>query len=369
MTSKKPKGTVGVESFQDRLRLRLPRQVCKGRSRYLYLGLADTPKNRKIAQAKAMLIESDIVFERFDPTLDKYRPPDYTPAIVPAGNLTLPELWQRYVAFKSNTLSPTTLNTDFRKITNHIQALPTAEFTQAHKIRDSLLGRLSPDAARRVLMQIKACCTWAVGEGLIESNPFVNLPSIRVAKSRSINPFSRQERDLIIQAFEQSEYYSYYTPFVKFLFWTGCRTSEAVGLQWQHIGPSLEFISFEEALVGKIRKETKTHSNRKFPTNKALKALLESIQPAQVYPNTPVFVSKEGKTVDPHNFLNRAWRSVMKPLPIKYRPQYNTRHTFITLCLEDSIPVTQVAAWVGNSPKTIWTHYAGLVNLLEVPEP
>jgi hypothetical protein len=29
--------------------------------------------------------------------------------------------------------------------------------------------------------------------------------------------------------------YSYYAPFVEFLFLTGCRPSEAIGLQWKHV--------------------------------------------------------------------------------------------------------------------------------------
>ena len=72
--------------------------------------------------------------------------------------------------------------------------------------------------------------------------------------------------------------------------------------------------------------------------------------------------------IDSHNFLNKYWSPVVKQLDIAYRPQYNTRHTFITLCLQAGIQVTQVAQWVGNTPKTIWEYYAGLVCLEQVPE-
>jgi len=34
-----------------------------------------------------------------------------------------------------------------------------------------------------------------------------------------INPFTREERDAIIKAFQNSKYYSYYTLYVKFLFY------------------------------------------------------------------------------------------------------------------------------------------------------
>lgn len=68
------KGTISVEVFQERLRLRLPRQLFEGKQKYLTLGLSNAKINLKIAEAKAHEIESDIVLERFDYTLDKYRP-------------------------------------------------------------------------------------------------------------------------------------------------------------------------------------------------------------------------------------------------------------------------------------------------------
>ena len=43
---------------------------------------------------------------------------------------------------------------------------------EASAIRDWLLSNLTPNAAKRCLVQIKACCNWAMEEGLIETNPF-----------------------------------------------------------------------------------------------------------------------------------------------------------------------------------------------------
>ena len=46
---------------------------------------------------------------------------------------------------------------------------------------------------------------------------------------------------------------------------------------------------------------------------------------------------------------------------------YNTRHTFITLCISAGVPISDIASWVGNSPEIILKHYAGLTKT-EVPE-
>jgi len=71
---KASKGSVGIEVFQGRLRLRLPRQLYGGKQKYLTLGVADTPENQKLAVSKAKQIELDILAGYFDATLEKYKP-------------------------------------------------------------------------------------------------------------------------------------------------------------------------------------------------------------------------------------------------------------------------------------------------------
>ena len=210
----------------------------------------------------------------------------------------------------------------------------------------------------------------AVDEELIPRNPFVNLPKVKARKTQSdINPFTKHEQDIIIAAFEQD--CPHYAPFTKFLFWTGCRPSEAIGLQWKHIAPDLSEITFSEAVVEKNRKDTKTHTTRKFPCNAKLKSLLADIKISESTGKGLeglVFLSPKGCAVDGHNFLNREWQEILSENTIAYRVVYNCRHTFITLCLEAGVPVVQVARWVGNSPQTIWKYYAGLVSTHMVPE-
>ncbi|MEA5614889.1 Arm DNA-binding domain-containing protein [Nodularia spumigena] len=96
------KGSVSVESFQNRLRLRLPRQLFGGKQKYLTLGMADTPENGKLAEAKAKEIELDIAFERFDTTLAKYKPQSHLTLVVPIREgqqqPTLIELWVNMIA-------------------------------------------------------------------------------------------------------------------------------------------------------------------------------------------------------------------------------------------------------------------------------
>lgn len=190
-----------------------------------------------------------------------------------------------------------------------------------------------------------------------------------------------QERDAIIKAVENNTYtskfaptpHSYYAPYVKFLFFTGCRPEEAIALKWKHIENNR--IVFCEAVATdvRLRKSTKTHDIRSFPINAQLKSFLDDIKPEEVNPEALVFPAKNTKEIDAHNFLNRIWKPVVQNLVKngivkQYLPQYNCRHTFITMALEAGVSVVQVAKWVGNSPEIIMKHYAGTTRQVQVPK-
>jgi integrase len=177
------------------------------------------------------------------------------------------------------------------------------------------------------------------------------------------DPFTVDERNLIIKTFEEKK--PYFANFVKFLFFTGCRPSEACGLRWQNVDMVNNKIIFCEAVIDDQRQEgTKTRISRTFPINNQLREILESQQGKD---NEKVFPSEKGSVITLHNFARRQWAPLLKTLPVRYRGCYHCRHTFITLCLEANIPISQVANWVGNSPEIILKHYAGLTRS-EVPE-
>lgn len=394
--TKAARGSVGIEVFRDKLRLRLPRQIFGGEQKYIYTGLENTPENWKKAQSKAWTIEEDIATEGFDPTLAKYKPQSHLflikPVEEPQKALTLSELWEQYTQFKKPLVSQSTYAVDYRKYRNHIASLPTRNLKDAIAIRDYLLAKLTPNAARRTLTNINACCDWALKSKLIDSNPFQSMASeIKLPKSNSdetdINPFSRDERNAIIQSFEESKFYKYYAPLVKFLFFNGCRPSEAIALQWKHVND--KFITFEQAITISsnglaLKNGLKTQAKRRFPINGQVRAILDLIEPENCKPDELLFKSKQGGFIDFGDFLNHAWKGyknrhgkqidgivtqlIRQGIVSEYRRPYQCRHTFITLCLESNVDAKDVARWVGNSPEIIYRHYAGNKRDLQVPE-
>ncbi|MEC4868182.1 MAG: DUF3596 domain-containing protein, partial [Jaaginema sp. PMC 1078.18] len=226
---KHPKGSVVVCAWNGRLRLRLPREVYRGKQVYFALKLADTQKNRAIATKLAAQIYCDIVLGEFDPTLDKYRRPTYEPP----KNFTIGEIFKSYFDHKLPQIAKSSVR-NFSTVAKRIELAPFSRLEDALKLKNWLLENYSPDATRRTIAKLSAACNWAIEEGTIAVNPFERMKVAKKA-NRHIRPFTPQERDRIIEAFEQSETASRYAPFVKFLFLTGCRPSEAIALRWKNI--------------------------------------------------------------------------------------------------------------------------------------
>ena len=183
-------------------------------------------------------------------------------------------------------------------------------------IKDFLISNSLAYTTKQILTQINAWCNWSLRSKLIKSNPFNNMAGeIQLAKnstdSLDIDPFSKEERDIIIEAFRTHPKYKCYAPFVEFLFLTGCRTSEAIGLKWKHINSDCSKITFCEAVVntprGKVRKGLKNQDKRIFPCNNQLQSFSLSIKPSDLDVEKPVFTSIKGNEVNVCTFNALCW--------------------------------------------------------------
>ncbi|MEC4804444.1 MAG: tyrosine-type recombinase/integrase [Jaaginema sp. PMC 1079.18] len=357
---KHPKGSVVVTVRSNFLYIQFPRAIFGGKQKRIALGIADTPQNRAIAQAVAAEVQADILLGRFDPTLAKYKPRSYSPPVTLETDIK--QIFQKYSEWRSPQLAPSSRKI-FRSVKNHLDAAPTTQIAQTPKLIAFLRDTLSSEAARRAVQQLNAACNWAIERQLIDINPFA-VVKIAHKKRSTINPFTQDERDRIIDAFCASQDYVHYTDFVRFLFFSGCRPSEAIALHWNNIDHNLNSITFSKAFVEGEYKDTKTGRIRRFPINGQMRRLIEAIP--RRHPQL-VFPSPKSLEIDSHNFTNRAWQTVLEQAEVSYRPPYTCRHTFITLCLQAGVPVADVAEWVGNSPVIIYRHYAGLT-LGQIPE-
>lgn len=306
-------------------------------------------------------------------------------------SLNLLETWDRYIDFKRPSVSPSYLAHQLQATRNHLQKLSGLPGADAVAVRDWAIANLSIDSAKRLISQLSACYAWAKNSKLIEANPFAGMASeIKLPRSKKVNagdreiePFTEAERDLIVVALKTNQFchpftsrnhlHSNYAAYIEFLFYTGCRPSEAIGLQWKNIDLDKQIILFQGAVVqsprGRVRKEgLKTQSFRRFKINSQLRQILENAKPLSRSADSLVFPAPEGGFIVQDNFRKRVWKTILQGLQIEYRVPYQTRHTFITLCLDKGIDAKDIAQWVGNSPEIIYKHYAGSRHNLQVPE-
>lgn len=360
---KAAKGTVVVQVFKERLRL------CWsyfGKRYYLYIGLPDSKINRTVAEGKARLIEGDMATGNFDPTLKKYKPEEQ----LKRDRVGICKLFEVFMVEKAKAVSAKTMekyHATFGYLTRHFVDKP-AEWISERDVEDFVdhmrQVKLSPIQIKRRLEELEACWDWATKKRLLDPfNPWeVIAKRIKPAPKQMPKPFSREEIGAIIQAFRTDRYYHPYADFVEFLFGTGCRTGEAIGLRWQHVSDDCSTVWIGESLSRGVRKATKTNRARTISLTPKLQQMLVARRPAKPEAGSPVFTAPKGGPIDDHNFRNRAWETILTRLEIDYRKPYVTRSTLISHALDLGMNPVTVAQMTGHDVETLYEFYAGNVN-------
>lgn len=354
------KGSVKVESVRGRLRL----VWSWNHSRYfLSMGLPDTPVNRSAAEFKAKVIERDIANELFDPTLQKYKQH--------LGSITACDLLDKFTEHKARSVDPRTIE-KYTALSKHLQShfgKQAAELSEGnaaafYKYLSSKMQ--SPTILDRMTI-LRAAWDWGIKQGLVKGNPWKDI-KVKSTPKQGPKPFTTEEINRIREAFKTHRHYSYYADYVEFLFGTGCRTGEAVGLLWRHVADDFKSIWIGEILTRKQRKSAKNNRARIVPLTPTLQAMLKRRwgdgQPKDGY----VFLSPHGLPLNPHDFRRRAWTRVLDELGIPYRKPYLTRSTLISHAIDSGMNLVEVAELVGNRVQTIYKNYAGAIRRPQLPD-
>ena len=332
--------------------------------------MADSPAARTVAAQILAQVQLDIYNCRLDPTLETYRRNQQV-----VRRETVYGLWVRYIDYKSASIKASTLHYYRRIIGDKLRESPQT-ISKALVLRDWLLGKTTQSFAARVLSSFSAAVDWGIKHGLVDlaKNPYEGMA--RDLKPDTQPPgaaaFSQDEKTAILNAFLTSHDYSYYYSFVYFLFLTGCRRSEAIGLRWGDVSNNLETIEFSGSIVQinsvAVRMEkSKTNRIRNFPLNQELRDLIENCLPPHPANDDLVFPALNGEDpIDYINFCHRAWAKVVTPIIGRRTTPYNCRDTFITEQVAAGIPTSVIARWVDNSPTMIDRKYfdISVVNFL-----
>jgi integrase len=430
---------------------------CLGIGKY---GYKDNPEDWKRASKIAIALEADLDHSEweklFDPTLAKYglgggKYSKLADVLQLPGakqsepEITVGEMWEAYLEWKKTVVEETTFKAVFTKFTNVINGKIWDKPSHSHLQSEVNLSTLKCDEKLKIvfslsslvisqkayfLAELSRCFEFCKTKGMLVNptteNPFVldkfSTPDITTQQkyaTKIVNgeekewhevldekdlendrrAFTREERDIIIKAFCESDRrgISQYAPLIEFYFLTGCRTSEALPLTWKDIDFERNLIRFSKSLGASTQKvkDTKTGEARffYFSDSSRLKELLLKLKSESS--SNLVFPSQKGRYISTTSIkdiwlgrrfckklvdgtkANYYYPGVVVQLVDEgkisgYLPQYHTRHTYITLTAHankhNNNALLLIATSCGNSVDVILRHYLGLSEASEMVE-
>lgn len=347
---KAPKGTVSVVNQDGMLRLRWRYQ---GTPYTLTLGLFDSPLHRRVAQGKAAEIQADLAFDRFDPTLAKYRGDG-----IADGRSTL-ALWGLFTRYRESTGTSESTISKYRALQHNLERYGNLDSTNtAQEFILRLRDRQVPLVANQNLSLLKGFGRWCVEAGHWQSNHF-NLikPAKGAQQARKGEPFSKAEIRLFLDTIKLDRDYAHYHDLCLFLFHTGCRPGEALSLRWQQVDLT------NGTVMIYATKTDHAHLLRLQPS--AIAMLKERDQTSDL-----VFPSPRTQTrINGRNFCQRCWKRICAKAGIEYRVPYFTRHSLASHLIDSGATYPQVAYVLGHkTTRMVQQTYGRMIDPPDLPE-
>jgi integrase len=355
---------IWIDKKGNTLRLRWSYE---GKRCQLSLGVRDDCAGRLLANAKRTEIELDILSGNYDPTLVKYKLRKFG---TNTSEITAVALFEKYTVamIRDKDLAPGSLHR-YRAIASKLRECLGDKL--AHQVNDSIAKNavavmtenLKGQTVKIYLFAIRACWDWAKGKyHLADSNPWGDcIGRVRVQPSKQVNPFSIEQFQAIIAAFEADRHYSHYTEFVIFLSHTACRFGEVAGLRWDSLGVNFSTVWIGESISRghQSRKGTKTGKSRIVQLLPSVQSMLiaryERLKPQ---PNDLVFPSPKGLAINDHRFRERAWKTILERCQIEYQSLYKLRHSAISHALDRGANPIALAEQTGHDKRVLLSTYA-----------
>lgn len=216
------------------------------------------------------------------------------------------------------------------------------------------------------LIPLRGVFELALEEGIISKNPMLPIKNDKVQEDEP-DPFTKEEMLAMLKwlkANMKGDDISYYNYF-EVAFFTGCRPSELLALQWK-----TDFDKFNKTLAitksrvrGLNKRVTKTHTARNIHLHdRAYQALLRQykITGNQDY----IFICPDShEPFYDDRPPRRRLKQAMKELGIRYRRVYNTRHTYATLLLTSGVNPFFASSQMGHSLQMMLKRYAKWIDM------
>ena len=210
------------------------------------------------------------------------------------------------------------------------------------KVRNGKGKPLSAERINHIMTPLRMILNEAADRHEFTS-PYQGIKSLKVPRT-DVEPFTVEEVRLILQTVRE-DYRNYYTV----RFFTGMRTGEIDGLQWQFIDFERRQILVRQSLVKDELVYTKNDGSFRSidmsgPVYEALRAQKKATGQFEY-----VFCSRNGSPLTHRNVTQRVWYPLLRHLGLRQRRPYQTRHTAATLWLAAGEAPEWIARQMGHT--------------------
>jgi integrase len=176
------------------------------------------------------------------------------------------------------------------------------------------------------------------------TSPWRNIKPVK-QKKPNVDPFTIEEVQRFLDRV-RPDMRNYYAT----RFFTGMRSSEVDGLQWQYIDFDRRQILIRQALVQGRLEDTKTDgSTREIEMNHLVYDALQAQAKVTRGFSDFVFCMRTGNPLINRNVTGRIWYPTLRHLGLRERRPYQTRHTTATLWLASGENPEWIARQMGHT--------------------
>ncbi|MCH8493007.1 MAG: site-specific integrase [Idiomarina sp.] len=323
--------------------------------------LTDTKANRKKVERFLETIEAEITLGTFDyakhfpnsPRVEQFRAMQAhsrfvdTPLFANFAQQWFSEMLIQWRTSHSdtvqNSMTKYLIPTFGGKEVGRITKADILEFrTSLAKVRTRSNQSLSPSRINHIMTPLRMILNEAANRFNF-SSPYQGIKSLKVPRT-DVEPFGLDEVQLIINSV-RPDFRNYYTV----RFFTGMRTGEIDGLQWDAVDFNRRQIMVKRTIVnGEVQYTKNDGSFRAIEMSQLVFDALKRQYDAtgnQSY----VFCTRTGTPLSHNNVTKRVWYPLLRHLGIPKRRPYQTRHTAATLWLAAGESPEWIARQMGHT--------------------
>ena len=231
-----------------------------------------------------------------------------------------------------------------------LSALTTADVTRAWA--DMASAGYKPGTIKYAAQVLGTALRAAVRAGLIPANPAAGARRPKVEKA-DVEVFADDEVRAVLAAAAGRRYGAV----VVLAAATGMRVGELVTLKWGDFAPGLAAVRVSRTLTRSAARVGPPKSKNGVRTIDLPDFARDSLLPLRGQGDGWVFPDRRGNPVELRYFYRNHYQPLLAAAGVRYRPMHCWRHTHCSRLLAAGVPVPEVAARLGDDPRTVLATY------------